>query len=424
LDAFAYYLDNPPQKKENKPVRFTWLNLYIPEIDALNPKTNKRVQIKLDDLTIQNRIRDTKQQWSFVRVYYYYITGGRVLFDYEYVVHQGKYTKISNSTTTPPDLESVIPYPSDLLYQKVRQYDGVMWWHPSYPGVSYLGGPRFITFVPGILDTKGWKLGAIMPLGASFKVLIHEIFHSYAHQLGIDSGHNWLLENKSKWIAGYQKIMQETQTEGKASELSWYEILLRDEGNAKDHSKIFNRLTLWVPSEKAFRNAKDFYKKAGAKNIEECRKIQNQANQAFALKKADEGIKLLKKGLSLVPDHPVLLYLLALQTHWMLQKRDEAQKIYDQYLEKYSDFTNSDIVLVYTLGYYLHRNPEKVLSLLNIHGKNPPDHHKLSEYKLYEVKALALLKKNAEAKAKALEFLDDEKNMLKEQFREFIKGLK
>ena len=52
---------------------------------------------------------------------------GRVLFDYEFKVYNGKYTEVTAGGYRPPAIESLNPYPSQFIYENIRNFGGIMW---------------------------------------------------------------------------------------------------------------------------------------------------------------------------------------------------------------------------------------------------------------------------------------------------------
>jgi len=417
LSAFDYYLNNNPLELNTKPYEFKWINLYVPEIQGFNQKTNKSTILKISKSEYEKRIYDTIQNWAFVPIFYYYISQGKILMSYEYKVLNGKIGEIDRGGRI--NSNTVNPYPSQFLYDNIRNFDGLMWWHPSYENVLYLGGPNVVTFFPNMLYTLDWNAQTTMPLSASYKVLIHEIFHNYANRLGIDSGHNWLAENKNKWFSSYREKI-EVSVDKKVSELTWYELLLRDEGNKKDHSKLLIKDAMWVPGELSYKKISALIKKYGQGVISQVNKIILQSDLEFQKKNNQKGIELLYQALKIVPEHPRALFKVAHNLHWTFNKRDDAQKYYDRFLDMYEDINDTDIALIYTINYYMNRNPQKVLDIIKRNGKNPPTFTRLSEYKLAEVKALKTLKRDSEAISIATQFIDDERNTMKEKFGEFL----
>ncbi len=424
IRALDYYINNPPENRVEKPYTFRWLNIYVPEIDGIYHDDNKRFSSKLDIGYVNNRIRDTKQQWSYARVFYYYITDGKVLFEYDYKLLDAKFSRMNKRPegSYRPDTNSIIPYPVEFLYENLRKYDGVMWWHPAFDGTSYLAGPRHLVLIPGILHSSEWKSSSTMPVGASYNVIIHEIFHNWGHQLGIDSGHNWLFDRKDYWFDSYKEYISKAP-DGKLSELLWYRLILQEQGNQRDHSKLFNRDTMSVVSKSEFETLHSIYKEAGNTKVDLCSSMIDEATKAFGNNETERGLKIIESVLRIIPDHPMALYIKAYNIQWKVKNRDKAQEIYNRYLELYNEHQHTDVALVYTLGYYQHRDPQRVIELLTTHGKNPPNNQRRSEYKHFEVVALKNLKRFEEAKLSAQLYLDDPRNTMKQKFVEFIKSL-
>lgn len=304
---------------------------------------------------------------------------------------------------------SVDPYGNKILKYREAVENGQRFIHGRETGNIAVGKPA------GIETTRNYYAE-----GASSSVLIHEIFHNYAHQLKIDSGHNWLSENRGNWFASYRNAIDNSQDK-KHSDYLWYELLLREQGNAKSHDVLLNRDSMWVPLPVSFKKAMQFQARMGDEKLREVQGLIRESDKAFSGGNKQEGNQLLQKALEITPDHPVAMSRLRYHIHWTMNQWEQAQKWYDTFLELYEDFNSTEAAVSYSLLYYMHRDPERVLSVLKRNGKNPPSHGRLTEYKLAEVQALKKLNRGKEAQKIALTFSKDPRNTTPEKFAEFLR---
>ena len=200
IRAFDYFAKNPPSVK--KPYEFTWLNIYVPRVNSsiiVNGK-NKAVKIEFSKEEISRRIFDTTMHFNTLAVFYYYLSSGNILMKSRFEIIDAEVTRSDTASSIQSIVtESVRPYPSKLLYDNFRQYDGVMWFFPHYETATYLGGVKSLILVPDFLSAKDFRMFTKMPTSASWRVLIHEVFHNFGYFCKINNGHTFAEANKSNF---------------------------------------------------------------------------------------------------------------------------------------------------------------------------------------------------------------------------------
>ena len=393
LDFFAV---NPPSLK--KPYIYRLLNLYVPSVEAAYNDNGKSVIINasLTSEQIERRISDTNLHFNVLSLFYYYITGGNILMKCRFEIIDSRVTAVDeNSPQKSIVTESITPYPSDLIYSSFRKFDGIMFFFPHYPPAAYLSGIKNTIFVPGFLNGTDRRMFSKMSTSASWRVLIHEVFHNFGQLGGIDAGHNFQEQNKNKWPEWYSELVKNNS--GKISELAWYEKItsLRSTDDSFGFLKL--RDSHWLPSQTAFKLAKKYSALTSTKSFNEATMLLNEAEKSEKSGKTGESINYLKKAAAAAPFHELAHFRLAYAVHWKEKNYKASIPYYENYLEKFSGFEHNDTVLIYLSSWYSTKNPGKALELIEKHGTNPAKPGVSKELRFMKAKLMIALKRTKEA---------------------------
>ncbi|HPA63992.1 MAG TPA: hypothetical protein PLC67_08560 [Spirochaetota bacterium] len=391
IRAFDYFAKNPPLVK--KPYEFTWLNIYVPRVNSsiiINGK-NKAVKIEFPKDEISRRIFDTTMHFNTLAVFYYYLSSGNILMKSRFEIIDAEVTRSDTASSIQSIVtESIRPYPSKLLYDNFRQYDGVMWFFPHYETATYLGGVKSLVLVPDFLSAKDFRMFTKMPTSASWRVLIHEVFHNFGHFCGVDNGHTFAEANKAKWPAWYAELVKDNA--GKNGELFWYEGLISRRDNSDNFAEVKKAKESYLPQQDVFKKALVYSSKTSDDACTYAREILSNADKVQNdLKKQTE---LIKSAIDKAPLMPLPLFKYVYAVQWREKNYEKSIPYYEKYLELFSGFDDSDSALIYLVGWYTSKNPERALFLLDKYGQNPSNEKVRNELNERRIKLLKINKKN------------------------------
>ncbi len=305
-------------------------------------------------------------------------------------------TRTEYGTQTQPGImESVRPYPYRLIYDDFRSWDGLMWWYPHYESVPYLGGAKHVTFVPNLLRSEKMRMFARMTTGASWRVLIHEIHHSFGYFCGVPSGHEFSEKEKTGWPAWYAAAVKENG--GRISELLWYQQQIFRRGNGDGFAALKSKNTDWMPDSSAFSRALALSAALDPKRAEKAEELLKQA--AAEEKKGNTAgqMELLERAEREAPEMQEILFKRAYAIHFREKNFGKAIPLYGEYLARYGGFENSDAALTYLLTWHGQRDASRALELLEAHGNNPVSPAKRDEFTVWRARILKRLGRKAEA---------------------------
>ena len=389
--AFDYFAKNPPSVK--KPYEFTWLNIYVPSVNSsiiIKGKT-KAVKAELTKEQISRRIFDTSMHFNTLAVFYYYLSSGNILMNSRFEVIDAEVKRSDTASSIQSIVtESVKPYPSKLLYDEFRNYDGVMWFFPHYETVSYLGGVKSLIIVPDYLSSKNFRMFTKMPTSASWKVLIHEVFHNFGTLCKIDAGHNFAEANKAKWPSWYAGLVKDNSN--KTGELFWYEGLTSRRNNSDNFDVLKNAKKSYLPSRDTFERAVSYSLKTSVSDADSARELLSSADRIT--NNIEKQIELFKQAMQKAPFMPLPLFKYAYAVQWREKNYEKAISYYEKYLELFSGFDDSDTALIYLVGWYSAKNPERALLLIDKYGQNPSSEKIRSELNERRIKLLQKLNKS------------------------------
>ncbi len=389
--AFEYFVKNPPAVR--KPYEFTWLNIYVPRVNSsiiVNGK-KKAVKVQFSKEEISRRIFDTSMHFNTLAVFYYYLSSGNILMKSRFEIIDAEVTRSDTASKIQSIVtESIRPYPSKLLYDNFRQYDGVMWFFPHYETATYLGGVKSLILVPDFLSAKDFRMFTKMPTSASWRVLIHEVFHNFGYFCGTDNGHNFAEANKAKWPLWYAQLVKENN--GKTGELFWYEGLISRRDNSDNFAAVKKAKGSYLPQQDVFKKALVYSSKTSDDDCVSARELLSNSDMIKDdIKKQTELIKL---AIDKAPLMPLPLFKYAYAVQWREKNYDKAIPYYEKYLELFSGFDDSDTAIIYLVGWYTSKNPERALFLLDKYGQNPSNEKVRNELNERRIKLLKINKKN------------------------------
>ncbi|HOH37199.1 MAG TPA: hypothetical protein PLV17_06290 [Spirochaetota bacterium] len=389
--AFDYFAKNPPAVK--KPYEFNWLNIYIPRVNSsiiVNGKT-KPIKVQFSKEEISRRIYDTSMHFNTLSIFYYYLSSGNILMKPRFEIIDAEVTRSDTASSIQSIVtESVKPYPSKLLYDDFRKYDGVMWFFPHYETATYLGGVKSLVLVPDFLSAKDFRMFTKMPTSASWRVLIHEVFHNFGHFCGVDNGHIFAEANKAKWPAWYAKLVKDNA--GKNGELFWYEGLISRRDNSDNFAVLKKAKESYLPPRSVFDRALSYSSKTSEDASAAARELLLSADKIKNDTKKQTD--LYKQAIDKAPFMPLPLFKYAYAVQWREKNFEKSIPYYEKYLELFSGFDDSDTALIYVSSFYTSKNPSLALSLLEKHGQNPSSEKIKNEFEARRIKILKLLKKN------------------------------
>ena len=396
--AFTFFLENHPSRKN--PHEFVWLNFYVPEVSATIIEKGKTVPLhaELSRAQIDRRIFDLKSQYDVMSVFYYYITRGEILMSARFEVLDAKVTRTDSASALQSIVtESVRPYPSRKIYEDYRAWDGLMWWFPHYGSSAYLGGAKSVTFVPEILRSPDLRMLAKMSTGASWRVLIHEVFHGFGTLCRVEAGHNFTTENRSKWPDWYRAAV--AANAGNISELAWYEGVTSRRNNADRFAPVRQRDRNWLPDRSAFEKAQTLGRTLTAEKESAARELLAKADAAAAEKNAAKEIALLSQARTAAPEMAATLFKLGYSTQWRAKNKADAIPLFEEYLKLFGGFENTDSALIYLGGWYQTKNPAFALELIDRYGGNPLSSGTWTDITALRIKLLRQLGRGPEADA-------------------------
>ncbi|MBP8082175.1 MAG: hypothetical protein KAZ87_03115 [Spirochaetes bacterium] len=388
--AFDFFAKNPPSVK--KPYEFTWLNIYVPRVNSsiiIKGKT-KVIKAEFTKEEISRRIFDTSMHFNSLAVFYYYLSSGNILMKSRFEIIDAEVTRSDTASSIQSIVtESVRPYPSKLLYDNFRQYDGVMWFFPNYETTAYLGGVKSLVLVPDFLSAKNYRMFTKMPTSASWKVLIHEVFHNFGTLCKIDAGHIFSEANKAKWPSWYVELVKDNS--GKTGELFWYEGLISQRDNSDNFEVLKNARDGYLPPRDVFERAVSYSSKTSVSDADSTRELLSSADKMP--NDTEKQIELFKQAMQKAPWMPLPLFKYAYAVQWREKNYEKAIPYYEKYLELFPGFDDSDTALIYLIGWYTSKNPEHALFLLDKYGKNPSSKKIRVEFNERRVKLLKKLNK-------------------------------
>lgn len=421
--AFSYFAANPPAVR--KPYEFLWLNCYVPRVNATILEKGKPapLAVELPREFIERRILDLQSQFDVMAVFYYYLTNGAVLMRSRFELLDATVTRTdSKSPLQSIVTESVRPYPAKLLYNGYRNWDGLMWWFPHYGSSAYLGGAKKIAFVPDILSGTDSRMFAKMSTGASWRVLVHEAFHSFGTLCKVAAGHDFTVENRAKWPDWYRSGV--AANAGATSELLWYEGIISRRNNADAFAPVRRRSRDWMPAADVFERAERLGSTLSASRVAAVEVHMAAADAAGQKKNAAEDIAQLRKAVQLASEMPEPLFQLAYRTQWRAKDKAGAIALYEEYLNRFGGGEHTDTALIYLGGWYQTQDPARGLSLLEKYGGNPLNDGTWSELQLRRVRLLKQLGRADEARAALQLLLNDVRNTKVQESRELEASLR
>ncbi|MBN2652397.1 MAG: hypothetical protein JXR63_08440 [Spirochaetales bacterium] len=420
--ALNFAMKNPPQK--TKPYEVNIINFYIKKIEA-EWRDKDGTTIKKDfgytNEYIQNRLLDIQDNFDLAAIFYYYITNGILILNPQFKVLDAAITELEDSKFQSIIPYSVRPFPSDFIYYNYEKFDAYYWWFPHYDGIAYLGGQASPHFVPQLL-TGSPTIYAKMPTAASYRVIIHEFYHGFASRLKINSGHPWLRDNEANWPQWFANGVKNNNE--MLSELLWYEGYTAEYGFNDGFEKIKTKGKDPKPYEETFLLAKEYEKRLEPQRKIEADKLFVQGKAELKAGNLEAAMELLLKAHQTAPEVPLFLYELAYNLQWKAKRREDAQIYWDKYLRDFRDFQGSDVAIVYTIPWYINRDPEYALELYNLHCQNPRNNQRFSEYQMFHAKILARLKRTVEARSVVEALLDDPRCTMISEAEKFLEGLK
>jgi len=297
-----------------------------------------------------------------------------------------------------------------------------MWWHPRFLDVPWLGGMKPAQLVPGFLSGTSNRIFAKMPEGASWRVLIHEIFHGFGGIAGVDAGHTFQEVNKAKWPVWYKQVV--SSNAGAISELAWYERTARDRPVQDGFLPLKQRLHERNPPQAVFDRAIAAHQKLDPASTAAGRALLEQAAAALKAGSVSKELALLAEAAKIAPDLPEALFTLAYETHIRGKNLTAAIPLYERYIERFSGFDNSDVALVYLLDHYAPKQPERALKLLDDNPDVPQDNKCWSELSLRRAQLHKQLGNAALARELAQSLLADPRNQLVKETQALLGTLK
>lgn len=419
-EALRFAWERPPFAG---PGRARLLNLYVPSVRASAGQQEGDVAVSYSTAYIERRIASLVEQARVCGLVYWYLTDGRLYPEFEFQILEGAAATALNERGTAIEIASVSPYPAELLYDRYRQYAGVLWWFPSFDGVLYLSGPRALYFVPRLLQSARWRMVSTMPSAASYAVLIHELFHNVGAVIGVDSGHTYIEDNEAIWPAWYRDSV--AANGGQIAEYAWYAGLLCDYVAVTESpfEKILDTEHDWMPTDDAFARARQTFGEMGFARVESVHHMVVEANELIRVGDVDAGVALLRRATSLAPDAAPAHFALAYVTHWRLEDREGAQALYDTFLERFPGLPESNVALIYAMSWYTTRDPSHALALYARHGGNAVDDDQYSGIELLRVKSLARAGMIASARTVAEGLLAEERFTLTDDLCAFLQSV-
>jgi TolA-binding protein len=396
IKVFDFFRSNPPSA--TRPYRFIWLNIYVPGISApyLKNGAPSVIERKISPEEASRRISDLGCHYNAVSLFYYFLTGGQILMKPRFETIDAQVTRTEYGTQTQPGImESVRPYPSRLIYEGFRSWDGLMWWYPHYESAPYLGGAKHVTFVPGLLRSEKMRMFAKMTTGASWRVLVHEIHHNFGYFCGVPSGHEFSEKEKARWPSWYAAAVKENGN--RASELLWYQQQIFRKGNSDGFAALKSRNTDWMPDASAFSRALALSESLDPRRAEKAEELLKQAAAEEKKGNTARQMELLDRAGKEAPEMQEILFKKAYAIHFREKNFEKAVPLYEEYLARYGGFENSDAALTYLITWHGQRDAARALLLLDKYGNNPVSPAKRDEFTLWRAKILKRLGRKADA---------------------------
>lgn len=420
-DAVTFRAVNPPGTNT---AYCDWLCLTITGIDTAVKIKGRVIPVKtvLSPAFIEEKTRDNLLEAGTAALIYYYLTGGALEMRFQVQVHQGTIRGLrSDNIYNQPDLRTVSPYPVKIFSENYNRFDGILYFTPLIEGSLYLGGAVTPDIIPHLLPFPGPRLQAWMLTGASFNVMVHEMFHNFESRYKLPATHFYIEENRKNWPAWYTALVKEN---GATAEWLYYARLMRDSVipagmvpmALKNMGGSYPAAVLdW--SWKA-------YNRYGAAKWRESGLYTDKGRELAGQKQYGMADKEFAKALAVVPENPQALFSRAYYFQWGLKDIPAAQRLYDQYLLKYAGFPDTATAVNYTLVYNFnqgrHADNLKLVSNYIVYLKKPGD---IYNARLFEAMAWRWLKEPEKARAVVTNALSAPDNPLKERFNEELKKL-
>jgi hypothetical protein len=101
----------------------------------------------------------------------------------------------------------------------------VIYFYPVFDGCAYFGGGGNHVFIPWLLEYGPARFVMNMPVGASFNVYLHEMFHGFESACRISPSHAFSRQHEKDWPAWYRDLVTK---EGRPVEWKYYERIFTE----------------------------------------------------------------------------------------------------------------------------------------------------------------------------------------------------
>jgi tetratricopeptide (TPR) repeat protein len=250
-----------------------------------------------------------------------------------------------------------------------------------------------------------------MPTSASWRVLIHEVFHNFGYFCSVDSGHNFAEVNRNKWPSWYADAVKSNN--GKTGELFWYEGIIKRRDNSDEFVFLKRFRENWLPAKPVLERAIQYSSRTSSGDADTATRLIREADSERKRSNVKNEIALLSEANRIAPFMPLPLFKCAYSTQWSEKNFEKSVPLYEKYLDLFGGFEDSDTSLVYLLGWYSSRDPGKALKFLEEYGGNPVNNKRWSEFTLRKIKLLKTLGRESEAMEIQGKALNDPRNVMK-----------
>jgi len=179
----------------------------IKNINLQLPYSNNKVK---NSITL-DRYNTFKQTFKIAQILYFYFSKGKILLEFEThfidsTIHEMYTKKYGNYQQNIIAMESITPYPSQLLFYNINSFDTLLVVFPSkkLPRSTTTSSIK-IPYIPKELTAKVHR--EVIYIGDQRIIphtVIHELFHVFEHTFRIRPAHLFNKSKESQWPDWYQ----------------------------------------------------------------------------------------------------------------------------------------------------------------------------------------------------------------------------